>query len=74
MTDDEGAYEIRNLIWEHAHPALRGMDRERIAKLTEQIMRIVSKRGPWTKWDGDREKLAERAAEIWIPMDELREP
>jgi hypothetical protein len=73
MTDDKRAYEIRNLLWEHAHPTLRGMDRERIAKLAEQILRIVTNRGPWTKWGGDREKLAERAAEIWIPMEDLRD-
>ena len=73
MTDDERAYEIRNLLWEHAHPTLRGMDRERIAKLTEQILRIATDRRLWTKWSGDRETLAERAAEIWIPMEDLRE-
>lgn len=73
MTNDERAYEIRNLLWEHAHPALRGMDRERIAQLAEQIMRIATDRRLWTKWSGDRETLAERAAEIWIPMEDLRE-
>jgi hypothetical protein len=45
MTDDKRASEIRNLLWEHAHPTLRGMDGERIAKLAEQILRIVTNRG-----------------------------
>lgn len=68
MTDDKRAYEIRNLLWEHAHPTLRGIDRERIAKLTGQIMRIATDRRLWTKWSGARETLAERAAGIWIPL------
>lgn len=73
MTNDERAYQIRTLLWEHAHPTLRGMDREQIAKLAEQTMRIATDRGLWTKWGGDRETLADRAAEIWIPMEDLRE-
>ena len=50
MTDDERASHIRTLLWEHAHPTLRSMDRERIAKLAEQILRIATDRGLWTKW------------------------
>jgi hypothetical protein len=73
MTNDERASHIRTLLWEHAHPTLRSMDRERIAKLAEQILRIATDRGLWTKWGQDREELAERAAGIWVPMEDLRE-
>jgi hypothetical protein len=73
MTDDERASDIRALLWEHAHPTLRNMDRDRIAKLAEQILRIATDRGLWTKWSQDREEIAERAAALWVPMDDLRE-
>ena len=73
MTDDERASYIRALLWEHAHPTLRNMDRDRIGKLTEQILRIATDRGLWTKWSQDREQIAERAASLWVPMDDLRE-
>jgi len=49
------------------------MDYTRIADLTAQILRVVTDRGLWTKWGKDREDLAERAADIWIPMADLRE-
>jgi hypothetical protein len=73
MTYDDRASNIRALLWEHAHPALRSMDRDRIAKLAEQIMRIATDRGLWTKWGSNREEIAERAANLWIPLDDLRE-
>jgi hypothetical protein len=73
MTYDDRASDIRALLWEHAHPALRSMDRDRIAKLAEQIMRIATDRGLWTKWGSNREEIAERAANLWIPLDDLRE-
>ncbi len=70
---DEGAYEVRSLPWEHAHPTLSGIDRERIAELAGQIMRIATDRVVWTKWSGGHETLAERAAEICVPVESLRE-
>jgi hypothetical protein len=73
MTYDDRASDIRALLWEHAHPALRGMDRDRIAKLAEQILRIATDRGLWTKWGPGREEIAERAANLWIPLDDLQE-
>jgi hypothetical protein len=73
MSDDERAYQIRTLLWQHTHPTLRRMGHEQIAKLAEQIMQIATDRGLWTKWSGDRETLAKRAAEIWIPLEDLRE-
>ena len=73
MTDDERASQVRALLWEHAHPTLRNMDYTRIAKLTEQILTVLTDRGLWAKWGKDREELAKRAADIWIPMVDLRE-
>lgn len=60
MTYDDRASDIHALLWEHAHPALRNMDRDRIAKLAEQILRIATDRGLWTKWSQNREEIAER--------------
>ncbi len=73
MTYDDRASNIRSLLWEHAHPTLRNIDRDRIAKLAEQILRIAIDRGLWTKWGPDRDEIAERAANLWIPLDDLRE-
>jgi hypothetical protein len=45
MTYDDRASQIRGLLWEHAHPTLRNLDRERIAKLAEEILRIAADQG-----------------------------
>jgi hypothetical protein len=42
MTNDDRAFGIHTLLWEHAHPTLRNMDRDRIAKLAEEILRIAT--------------------------------
>lgn len=73
MTYDNRASEIRSLLWEHAHSTLRSMDHNRIAKLAEQILQVATDRGLWTKWSQDREEIAERAASLWIPLDDLRD-
>jgi hypothetical protein len=49
------------------------MDRDRIAKLAEQVLQLATDRGLWTKWNPDREEIAERAANLWIPLDDLHE-
>jgi len=49
------------------------MDFTRIAKLTDEILQIVARRGVWTKWGKDREEIAQRAADICIPMEDLRQ-
>ena len=61
MGDEERASQIRSLLWQHAHPTLRNMDRQQIATLADEILRIATDRGLWTKWGRDREELAERA-------------
>jgi hypothetical protein len=65
MTYDDRASDIRALLWTHAHPALRNMDRDQIAKLAEQILRIATDRGLWTKWGpmGPALALAIRSAD-----------
>ena len=73
MTYDERASSISNLLWDHAHPALRRMDHQQIAKLTEQILQIATKRGLWTKWSQDREELASRVTGLSVPLEDLRE-
>jgi hypothetical protein len=72
MGEEERASQIRALLWQHAHPTLRNMDRQQIATLADEILRIATDRGLWTKWGRDREELAERAARVWVPMDGLR--
>ena len=74
MTEDERAHQIRSLLWDHVHPTLRSMDRERIAKLAEQVLRIAAAhRELWAKWGADRNEIAERAANLWVPLDDLRD-
>ena len=72
MTDDERAARIRALLWDHAHPTLRRMERDRIGQLAEQILRVTIDRGLWSKWEQNREELAERAACVWVPFDDLQ--
>jgi len=73
MTNDERASHIRRLLWEQAHPTLRRMDHDRITKLAEQILQVATSCGLWSKWTPDREAIAERAADVWVPMGELRD-
>lgn len=73
MTNDEREAHIRRVLWEQAHPTLRGMDSARVAKLAEEIFRIATSSGLWSKWSPDRETIASRAADIWVPMEDLRE-
>ena len=73
MTYNDRASDIRSLLWQHAHPTLRNMDHDRIAKLAEQILRVATDRGLWAKWSPDREEIAERAANLWIPLEDLKE-
>ena len=72
MGDEERASQIRALLWQHAHPTLRNMDRQQISTLANEILRIATDRGLWSKWGRDRDELAERAARVWVPMDDLR--
>lgn len=65
--------EVRTLLWQHAHPTLRSMDFMRISKLTDEIVEIMDHRSVWTKWGKDREEIARRAADMCIPMEDLRE-
>jgi hypothetical protein len=73
MTNDEREAHIRALLWRHAHPTLRKMDRDEISKLTEDILQIATSSGLWSKWTPDRETIATRVADLWVPMEDLRE-
>lgn len=73
MTNDERVARIRTLLWDHAHPTLRRMERDRIGQLAEQVLRVTIDRGLWSKWEQNREELAERAACVWVPLDDLQE-
>nr|WP_025824927.1 hypothetical protein [Acetobacter persici] len=45
-----------------------------IPKLARRILETA--KGPkslWTKWSSDREDVIKRAADVWIPLDDLRE-
>ena len=72
MTNDR-LYSIRRVLWEHSHPTLRNMDADRIGKLAAEILRIADgANSPWTKWGKEREQIAKRAAEVWVPDEDLR--
>ena len=72
MTNDR-LYSIRRVLWEHSHPTLRNMDADRIGKLAAEILRIADgDNSPWTKWGKEREQIAKRAAEVWVPDEDLR--
>src|SRR5208282_68829 len=72
MTDDR-LYSIRRVLWDHSHPTLRNMNADRIAKLSVEILRIADgDNSPWTEWGKEREQVARRAAEVWVPDEDLR--
>lgn len=73
MSDEERASQVRALLWQHAHPTLRSAGYLEIAKLADEILQIVERRGVWTKWGKDRDEIAQRAADICIPLDDLRQ-
>ena len=73
MSDDPRPYQIRHLLYQNSRPALRAMDDEKIATLAREILKIADGSSPpWTKWGNERNEIARRAADLWVPMDDLQ--
>jgi hypothetical protein len=76
MTDEEGVYAVKQLIFEHVRsPSLRHIrDPYVINKLAYEIIRRLDRRNStWRKWEGPRETLLRSAALCWIPIEDMRD-
>jgi hypothetical protein len=74
MTEDTRPYDIKRLLFMHSRPVLKYDGEQQIRDLTNAIMKIADgSDSPWTKWGELRESIARRVAEVWVPMDDLRE-
>lgn len=75
MTEDERLHDITLMLYEYsAHPALKFPSELEIPKIAKKILKAAC--GPmalWTKWDKDREELVSRAADVWVPLVDLRD-
>ncbi|MGC5198380.1 hypothetical protein [Aphanothece microscopica] len=75
MTDEERLSEIRRILYEYSNrPPLKFPVESAIPKIARRLLDTA--RGPsslWTKWDKDREAVAQRAAILWVPLDDLRD-
>jgi hypothetical protein len=57
-----------------ARPPLKFPTDAEIPKLARRLLDTIDgPMSPWSKWGKDREEIARRAAEIWVPLDDLRE-
>jgi hypothetical protein len=65
---------IRLLHQYSARPPLKFPTNAETPELARKILNTVDgPRSLWVKWGKDREAIVNRAAEIWIPPDDLRE-
>ena len=75
MSDQERLYEIIQLLHQYsARPPLKFPTDAEIPKIARMILNVAD--GPrtlWQKWGDDREEIISRAAEVWVPIDDLRE-
>ena len=75
MSDEEKLRDIVRMLQHYsARPPLKFPSEAEIPALAKKILQAV--RGPtsiWTKWTDDREEVAKRAADLWVPLDDLRE-
>ncbi|WP_075632293.1 hypothetical protein [Novacetimonas hansenii] len=75
MSDEQRLHEIIYLLRQYsARPPLKFPTEAEIPKLARRILETA--KGPkslWTKWSSDREDVIKRAADVWIPLDDLRE-
>lgn len=74
MTEDDKLHEIARLLRKHStRPLLKFPYETDITNLAREILSAA--KGPpslWTKWSADREELANRAVDVWVPLDDLR--
>jgi hypothetical protein len=75
MTEDERVHEIVRILYQYsARPPLKFPTEAEIPNLAKKILKAA--RGPtslWTKWGKDREEVVARAADIWVPLEDLRD-
>jgi hypothetical protein len=73
MAEDDRLYQIAGLLREYsARPPLKFPSEAEIPKLAKRILDSATvPTGLWTKWDKDREEIARRAADLWVPPDDL---
>jgi hypothetical protein len=72
MTEDSRPYQIRRLLYQNSRPALKAMDDQAIARLVQGILSVaVGCASTWTKWGKEREEIARRAVDLWVPLEDL---
>jgi hypothetical protein len=75
MAEDERLHQIVRLLNQYsARPPLKFPTDAEIPKLARKLLDTID--GPmsfWNKWGKDREEIVKRAAEVWVPLDDLRE-
>jgi len=75
MTEDERLHEIVRILCQYsARPPLKFPTEAEIPNLAKKILKTAC--GPtslWTKWGKDREEVVNRAADVWVPLDDLRD-
>ena len=74
MSDDPRLRVIFDLLREYAGcPSLRHIrDPQQIQRLAQRILkRLDGAQDPWRKWPPARDKLIRKAADLWIPLEDL---
>ena len=75
MAEDERLNDVIRVLQQYStRPPLKFPTEAEIPKLARKILDLVD--GPallWTKWSKDRAELANRAVDVWVPLDDLRE-
>lgn len=70
MTEDDRLRDVIRLLLEHsARPPLKFPSETEIPKIARKIMEAAN--GPkslWSKWGAEREEIATRVADLWVPM------
>jgi hypothetical protein len=68
-------YAVASLLFDYVKsPSLRHLrDPHSVQKLARDILNAVDRASSvWSKWEADREEVAQAAAPCWIPVEELR--
>ncbi len=75
MPDDERLYDVIRLLNQYsARPPLKFPNEAEIPAVAKQILKAIDgPRSLWKKWSAEREELANRAVDVWVPLDDLRE-
>ncbi len=75
MAEDERLHDVVRLLSRYsARPPLKFPNDAEIPAIAKQILKAIDgPRSLWKKWSAEREELANRAAEVWVPLDDLRD-